>query len=114
MYAPSDLRGLNAMVAAPATPDANRLDSTDTVDVDSLRDLINKLIADGVNVVSMMGSYGECHTLLWEEFQTLTKTAVETVNKRVPLFVGVTSVNSREVARKAREKFGWLLDGNGR
>ena len=102
MYAPSDLRGLNAMVAAPATPDANRLDSTDTVDVDSLRDLINKLIADGVNVVSMMGSYGECHTLLWEEFQTLTKTAGETVNKRVPLFIGVTSLNSREVARKAR------------
>src|SRR5438094_518912 len=72
MYAPSDLRGLNAMVAAPATPDANRLDSTDTVDVDSLRDLINKLIADGVNVVSMMGSYGECHTLLWEEFQIVS------------------------------------------
>ena len=44
MYAPSDLRGLNAMVAAPATPDANRLDATDTVDVESLRDLINKLI----------------------------------------------------------------------
>ena len=102
MYAPSDLRGLNAMVAAPATPDANRLDATDTVDVDSLRDLINKLIDDGVNVVSMMGSYGECHTLLWEEFQTLTRTAVETVNKRVPLFIGVTSLNSREVARKAR------------
>ena len=102
MFAPSDLRGLNAMVAAPATADATRLDATDTVDVDSLRDLLNKLIADGVNVVSMMGSYGECHTLLWEEFQTLTKTAVETVNKRVPLFIGVTSVNSREAARKAR------------
>ena len=91
MYAASDLRGLNAMVGAPATPDANRLDATDTVDVDSLRDLLNKLIADGVNAVSMMGSYGECHTLLWEEFQTLTKTAVETVDKRVPLFIGVTS-----------------------
>lgn len=90
------------MVAAPATADATRLDATDTVDVDSLRDLLNKLIADGVNVVSMMGSYGECHTLLWEEFQALTKTAVETVNKRVPLFIGVTSVNSREAARKAR------------
>ena len=102
MYAPGDLHGLNCMVAAPATPDANRLDATDTVDVDSLRDLINKLIGDGVNAVSLMGSYGECHTLLWEEFQTITKTAVETVNKRVPLFIGVTSVNSREAARKAR------------
>ena len=102
MYAPSDLRGLNAMVAAPATPGADRLDASDTIDVDSLRDLINKLIADGVNVVSMMGSYGECHTLLWEEFQVLTQAAVETVNKRAPLFIGVTSVNSREAARKAR------------
>ena len=90
------------MVPAFATPDATRLDSTDTIDVDNLRDGLNKLIRDGVNVISMMGSYGECHTLLWEEFQTLTRATIEIVNRRVPVMIGVTSLNSREVVRKTR------------
>lgn len=102
MYAPDELHGLNWMIPNFATPDATELTATDTVNVDGLRDAINKGIADGVDMISLMGSYGECHTLLFEEFQTLVKAAVEFVDNRVPLFVGVTSINSREVVRKAR------------
>lgn len=102
MYGPGDLRGLNWMIPSFATPNATDITATDTIDVDNLRDAINKGIADGVNVISLMGSYGECHTLLFEEFQTYVKAAVEFVNNRVPVFVGITSINSREVVRKAR------------
>lgn len=102
MYAADELHGLNWMFPAFATEDATDINSTDTIAVDNMRDAINKGIDDGVDVISLMGSYGECHTLLFEEFQTIVKAAVEFVDDRVPLMVGVTSINSREVVRKAR------------
>src|SRR5437773_3102735 len=102
MYVPDDLKGLNAMIAACATEGATDLEAEDTVDVDNQRDFVDRLVRDGVNVISVMGSYGEFHTLTDNEFKTLTKVVLDTVNKRVPVFVGVTSLNGREVVRKTK------------
>jgi dihydrodipicolinate synthase/N-acetylneuraminate lyase len=63
---------------------------------------VNRIIDDGVNVISTTGSYGECYTLLFEEFQTLVTATIEAVRDRVPLFIGVTSQNGREAVKKAR------------
>jgi len=38
--------------------------------------------------------------LLFEEFKTLAAVTVDAVNKRVPLFIGCTSPNPREVVQK--------------
>lgn len=102
MYTPDDLHGLNVMMPAFATPDALDLDATDTIDVDSLRDAVDRMIKDGANVISTTGSYGEFHTLLNDEFQTLVRATLDAVKKRVPVFFGVTSMNGREVAGKAK------------
>jgi dihydrodipicolinate synthase/N-acetylneuraminate lyase len=102
MYAPDELHGLNAMMPAFAKPGSEDYWAEDTVDVDNLREAVDKLIRDGANVISTTGSYGEFHTLLDSEFRTLVKATLEAVNKRVPVFVGVTSMNGREVARKAK------------
>lgn len=102
MLVSQDLHGLLAMMPAFATRDATNIRATDTVDVGNLRTAVDRIITDGANVIATSGSFGEFHTLLWEEFVTLTHAAVEAVGKRVPLFVGTTSLNTREAIQKMR------------
>ena len=49
-----------------------------------------------------MGSFGECHTLLWEEQKKLMEATLGTVRKRVPVFIGCTSLNTRETMRQVK------------
>lgn len=100
MLTAQDLHGVMAMMPAFATPEAADIDATNTVAVDALQRGVDRIIRDGIDVIATTGSFGEFHTLLWDEFVTLTHATVEAVAKRVPLFIGVTSLNSREVVRK--------------
>ncbi|HLH22956.1 MAG TPA: dihydrodipicolinate synthase family protein [Chloroflexota bacterium] len=102
MLQASDLRGLCAMVPSFTTSDGGSMDARATVDVDLLRTGVERMIADGVDVLATTGTFGEVYNLLWEEQQVLIKAAVEVVAKRVPLFIGVTSPNPREVLDKMR------------
>lgn len=102
MYAANELHGLNVMMPAFAREGADDLEAVDTVDVDTLTDAVDRVIKDGANVISTTGSFGEFFALLDDEFETLVKATLEVVNKRVPVFVGITSTNGREVVRKAK------------
>jgi dihydrodipicolinate synthase/N-acetylneuraminate lyase len=108
MLSASDIGGLMAMMPAFATDDAADIHATSTVDVGRLHHGLDRMIRDGANVIATTGSFGECHTLLPDEFRTLAHESVAVVKKRVPLFIGVTSVNSREAAQKIK-----LVDGSG-
>ncbi len=44
MITAQDLRGVNAMVPAFATPDADSLDATSTIDVDNLAEGVVRII----------------------------------------------------------------------
>lgn len=96
------LGGLMAMMPGFATDDASDLGARNTVDVARLRTGLDRMISDGANVIATTGSFGECHTLLADEFKTLLDECVSVVRGRVPLFVGVTSVNARETVEKMR------------
>jgi 4-(2-carboxyphenyl)-2-oxobut-3-enoate aldolase len=111
MLSAKDLGGLMAMMPAFATDDANDIRATATVDVGRLRQGLDRMIRDGADVIATTGSFGECHTLLPDEFRTLAHECVAVVNKRVPLFVGVTSVNAREAVEKIRHVDGSGADG---
>ncbi|SRR5579883_595820 len=100
MLTAQDLHGVMAMMPAFATPDAADIRAKDTVAVDNLKAAVDRIIGDGIDVIATTGSFGEFHTLLPEEFETLTRATIEAVGQRVPLFIGVTSLNSREVVRK--------------
>ena len=100
MLTAKDIGGAMGMMPAFATDDAVDIRATQTIAVDNLAAGVDRIIKDGIDVISTTGTYGECYNLLWEEFQTITTAAVDTVKKRVPLFIGVTSPNSREVVRK--------------
>jgi len=100
MLSSSDLKGVMAMMPAFTTEDGNDYRSTDTVNVDELKRAVDQGIKDGINVLSTTGSFGECHTLLPDEFETLTRATLEVVNKRIPVFIGCTSLHTRETMRK--------------
>ena len=102
MYTADDLRGLNAMIPSFSKQMEIGLESDDTVDAEAVIDCVGRMIDDGIDVVSAMGSYGEFHTLTDNEFKTMVKATLDAVKKRVPVFIGVTSLNSREVVRKAK------------
>jgi trans-o-hydroxybenzylidenepyruvate hydratase-aldolase len=100
MISASDLHGVMAMMPAFTTEDGDDYRATNTINVDELKRAVDQAIKDGVNVISTTGSFGECHTLLPDEFETLTHATVEAVNKRIPLFIGCTSTHTRETMRK--------------
>jgi dihydrodipicolinate synthase/N-acetylneuraminate lyase len=89
-----------AMMPAFATEDAADIRAKSTIDVDNLQSGVDRIIRDGINVIATTGSYGEFHTLLWDEFAMLTRATIEITNRRVPLFIGCTALNSREVVQK--------------
>ena len=100
MLSASELKGVLGMMPAFATPDAVDIRSTQTIAVDNLKEAIDKIIKDGINNIATTGTYGECYNLLFDEFKTLAVATVEAVKKRVPLFIGCTSPNPREVVQK--------------
>jgi dihydrodipicolinate synthase/N-acetylneuraminate lyase len=102
MVSAQDLSGVMGMMPAFATPDGADIDATSTIDLDNLRDGVNRMIGDGIDVIATTGSFGEFHTLLWPEFETLARATAEVVNKRVPLFIGCTALNSREAVQRMR------------
>lgn len=102
MLSAKDIGGLMAMMPAFATDDAADIHATATIDVGRLHHGLDRMIRDGANVIATAGSFGEFHTLLPEEFRTLAHESVAVVKKRVPLFVGATSLNSREAVAKIK------------
>jgi hydratase-aldolase len=102
MLAAQDLHGIMAMMPAFATADAADINARSTVDLDNLKAGVDRIIGDGIDVISTAGSFGEFHTLLDDEWATLARATVEVVSKRVPLFIGCTSLNSRHTVEKMR------------
>jgi len=102
MIRAQDLRGVMAMMPAFTTSDGDSPNATRTVDTVALESAVDKIIRDGINVIATTGSFGEFHTLLWEELQTLTEATVSAVKKRVPVFIGCSSLNTRETLRQVK------------
>ena len=102
MLSASEIGGLMAMMPAFATDDAADIRATSTIDVARLHHGLDRMVRDGANLIATTGSFGECHTLLPEEFRVLAHETVAVVSKRVPVFIGVTSVNARETVQKIR------------
>ena len=102
MLSARDVGGLMGMMPAFATDNAGDYTARDTVDVGRLHAGVDRAVRDGFNVISTTGSFGECHTLTMDEFRVLAHETAAAVKKRVPLFIGTTSPNTREAVEKMR------------
>jgi 4-(2-carboxyphenyl)-2-oxobut-3-enoate aldolase len=70
--------------------------------VDALKSGVDRIINDGIDLVTTTGSFGECYNLFFDEYKTLASATVEAVKKRVPVFIGSTSPNAREVVERLK------------
>lgn len=100
MIKASDIHGVMGMMPAFATDDANAPRAKDTINVPELEKGVDRAVRDGLNVIATTGTFGECHTLLWDEFKTLVDATLAAVNRRIPVVIGCTSLNTREALSK--------------
>lgn len=68
-----------------------------SIDFKSLEKLIEYLITKGVNYLVVLGTTGESVTLSKDEKHAVVDFVIETVNKRVPVVVGMSGNNTQEV-----------------
>lgn len=106
-----EVQGVWAIMPTPATPDASDWRASDTVDLSEAARVAEQLIAAGVQGIITLGSLGECATLTRPEKRALIGALVETVNGRVPLFGGTTSLNTRDTIEQTREARALGVDG---
>src|SRR5262249_47720152 len=98
---------LHGIIPPVVTP----MGSNEDVDLDKLRKLIDHLIGRGVHGIFVLGTTSEFYALDDAEKQAVIATAVQHVNKRVPVFAGTGAETTREAIRvtKMAEKEG--VDG---
>jgi 4-(2-carboxyphenyl)-2-oxobut-3-enoate aldolase len=96
------LTGVLAIMPTPATGDASDPKATDTVDHEEARRAASALVADGVDAIMINGTFGEAATLTWDELHAFTRTVVDEVAHRVPVFGGATTLNTRDTIARAR------------
>src|SRR5437867_8297716 len=111
MVTAKDVQGVMAMMPSFSTKDAVDLAPKNTMHVDNLKAGVDRMINDGIDVITTTRSLEECYNLDWDEYKTLAVAAVDAVKKRVPLFIGATSPNAREVVE--RLKFVQDIGGDG-
>jgi trans-o-hydroxybenzylidenepyruvate hydratase-aldolase len=97
-----DLKGVLGIMPTPAKDGAERIDATDTVNLDETAKVAEKMIQDGINGIIALGTMGECSTLTQQEYETFVDCLLSTVKKRVPTFVGTTALGAHEVVRRLR------------
>jgi len=102
MLTAQDFRGLYAIIPTPAKPGAERLDATDTVDLAESERVVNALIDDGINGLIVLGTTGECATLSQADYELFVTCVLETVDRRIPTFIGTSALGGHEVARRLR------------
>jgi dihydrodipicolinate synthase/N-acetylneuraminate lyase len=93
---------MQSILATPAKPGAERMDATDTVDLDEAARVVEQLIKDGVGGIWALGTMGECATTSQEDYEKFVDCILSTARKRVPMFVGTTALGSHEIARRIR------------
>lgn len=97
-----DVHGAWAIIPTPARDGADDWRMEDTVDYDEVERAVNGLIEAGVDAIMAQGTFGEGSTLTWEEKSKMQGVMVEAARGRVPIFVGTTTLNTRDTIRQLR------------
>ena len=98
----ADYKGLYAILPTPANPGANRLDAVNTVALDETARVVNRLVADGVSGLIILGTTGECATLSQADYEAFAGCVLETTARRIPAIIGTTALGGHEVVRRMK------------
>src|SRR5215470_8407973 len=83
-------------------PVATPMKDNEDLDLPRLRWFLDHLIASGVHAVFVLGTNSEFYALDEREKQEVIATAVEHVNRRVPVYAGTGAETTREAVRLTR------------
>ena len=96
MISAQDLKGALAIMPTPAKEGADRLDATNTVDLDETARLTESLVRDGAAGIMALGTMGECATTAQSDYEAFVDCLLKTVRGRIPTFVGATALGGHE------------------
>lgn len=102
MLTARDLRGVYAIIPTPSKPGSERLDAVDTVDLHETARSIEALLKSGISGLIALGTTGECATLSNDDYDKFVACTLETVNKRVPTFIGASALGGHEAVRRLK------------
>lgn len=91
-----DVKGI---IVAMVTP----FDQNQKIDFQATKQLVNKLIADGVYGVFILGTNGEFHLLNNQEKVEFAKCVIDEVAKRVPVYVGTGGNSTAEAIALSKQ-----------
>lgn len=74
-----------------------------TIDFSSFEKMIEHVIANKVEYIVVIGTTGESVTLSKDERNAIIHFSVETINKRVPLVVGIGGNNTQSIIDSIKE-----------
>ncbi|MAG31309.1 MAG: hypothetical protein CL908_10530 [Deltaproteobacteria bacterium] len=103
MLTKSDVRGICAFVPTPVKSGVATGDLASSIDFDATKDMIDRLIGDGVQMLALGGTTGEGAALLWEEKREFVAAVVEQAGNRIPVFASAIALGTRETIRQMRE-----------
>ncbi|WP_397473488.1 dihydrodipicolinate synthase family protein [Pusillimonas sp.] len=106
-----DIVGVVGIVPTPATTDASHWNSTKTINLSETEKMIKLVTAAGVDVLMTNGTFGEGATLLEDEHLDFVRCVVETNARSRPVFAGITTLNTRDTLRRARDLLSVGADG---
>lgn len=102
MISAQDLNGVLAIMPTPAKEGADRLDATNTVDLDETARLAESLVRDGASGIMALGTMGECATTAQTDYEAYVECLLQTIRGRIPTFVGTTALSGHEIARRVK------------
>ncbi|SEH64089.1 Dihydrodipicolinate synthase/N-acetylneuraminate lyase [Halopenitus malekzadehii] len=97
-----DVKGVFAIMPTPSLEGAADPEASATVDIDETVRGANALVDDDVDAIMINGTFGEAPTLTLEEWEKFTRTVIETVDGRVPVIAGPTTLNTRDTIERAK------------
>lgn len=108
---PQDIVGLVGILPTPATPNADRWESVDTVNLAESERMTRMVVEAGTDIIVTTGTFGECATLTARELRDFVGCVAETVARRKLVFAGVTTLNTRDTIERGRAVLDAGADG---
>jgi 4-hydroxy-tetrahydrodipicolinate synthase len=75
----------------------------DSVDFNSLANLVEHIIVNKSEYIVALGTTGETPTLTKDEKKAIVSLIIESVNKRVPVVVGIGGCNTQDIINKIKK-----------
>jgi 4-(2-carboxyphenyl)-2-oxobut-3-enoate aldolase len=96
-----DIRGAIGVLPTPATSDAEDWRAERTVDLAETEKMVKLVVGGGIDMLMTTATFGEVATLTWPELEAFCECVIRTAAPH-PVFVGVTTLNTRDTIARTR------------